>query len=172
MSLVILSQVYIYCIKIYGLKVTIITNILVIGFLMSIILTDFYSIVPLGTNLPSCYLVKIGNTEFLITDLISIFPTFIITFELGRISLKKTKNNSIAYQDILFISLLVSFYGFCFQMLLDISAAAVGLYYYLYPPELNILGYPIEFLLSFTIYGLWARIFLLIEKRYYLKGHI
>ena len=125
----------------------------------------FYSSVPLGTDLPPSYQVKIGNTQFFFTDITGIFPSFMITFELGRISLNKTRGQPLNYKDILYISLIVSFFGFCTQILIDSTAAALGMYYYLFPPELNIFGYPIAFLLSFTIYGLWGAIFLLFEKK-------
>jgi hypothetical protein len=52
-------------------------------------------------------------------------------------------------------------------MLLDTSAAALGLYYYTDPPVINIFGYPIYFLLSFTIYGFWGAIFLILERKYF-----
>lgn len=158
----ILIMVYIYSIKVYGLKVTLITNSLLAGFVI-VNMIFFYSAVPLGSDLPANF------KQFFFTDITTIFPSFMITFELGRISLKKTKGNFLTNKDILYISLIVSFYGFCFQMLTDPTAAALRIYYYANPPELNIFGYPIAFLMSFTIYGLWGGIFLLLEKRNSIK---
>jgi hypothetical protein len=116
--------------------------------------------VPLGTDLP--YYNSIGP----LSDMLGIFPSFLITFELGRYTLGKTNERYLSYKDIVFVGLIVSFFGFCFQMVLDTSAAGLGLYFYTNPPPVNIFGYPILFLLSFTIYGLWGAVFLFIEKEY------
>lgn len=135
-----------------------------ISFVLIQIFTDIYSIADLGGY--SFLNIKIGNVEFLITDPINIFPLFMITFELGRISLRKTKGDDLLFKDIILISLVVSFFGFCFQPIIDFTAAAVGFYYYRTPPELNIFSFPIIFLFAFSIYGLFAFIFLLIESHY------
>jgi len=163
-SIVVWILVYYYCFKIYGIKTTLITNLLISSFVLIQIFTGIYSIADLGGQ--SFLNIKIGNIEFLITDPISIFPLFMITFELGRISLRKTKGDDLLFKDIVQISLVVSFFGFCFQPIIDFTAAAVGFYYYRTPPELNIFGFPIIFLFAFSIYGLFAFIFLLIESHY------
>lgn len=120
---------------------------------------------PLGTDLPAYG--DIGA----FTDMVTVFPTFLITFELGRYALGKTNDQALTGKDIVQVSLLVSFFGFCFQMLLDAPAAGLGLYYYTDPPTVNIFGYPIIFLLSFTVYGLWGAIFLFFEKKYSRTGN-
>ena len=94
-----------------------------------------------------------------------------ITFELGRYSLGKTKEINLSVRDIILVSILVSFYGVCHQPIIDLTAAAVGHYYYRNPPEVNIFGYPIIFLFSFSIYGLFAFIFLIIERYYKTKNN-
>jgi hypothetical protein len=98
--------------------------------------------------------------------MIGIYPSFLITFELGRYALGKTKSRILTNQEIVRVGLLVSFFGFYYRVLLDVSVAGLGLYYYTNPPSINIFGYPIVFLLSFTIYGLWGGIFLLIEREF------
>jgi hypothetical protein len=52
---------------------------------------------------------------------------------------------------------------------MDPTAAALGIYYYQNPPPINIFGFPIWFITSFAIYGLYAFIFLLIERYYFRK---
>ncbi|MFX0208120.1 MAG: hypothetical protein ACFFDT_19190 [Candidatus Hodarchaeota archaeon] len=151
---------YIYSFKVYGLKITVITSLLITSFFLILFLSGAYSSVTLGSDLA---LTQITGA---FTDMIGIFPSFFVTFELGRYALNKTNDKVLSLQNIVYVSILVSFFGFCFQMLLDTSAAALGLYYYTNPPVINIFGYPIIFLLSFTIYGLWGAIFLILEKRY------
>jgi len=89
-----------------------------------------------------------------------------LIFELGRYSIGKTKGNLLTFKDIIKTSLLVSFYGICFQLIIDLTASAVGFYYYINPPSLNIFGYPIIFIFVFGIYGLFAFIFLIFKKRF------
>ncbi|MFW9993387.1 MAG: hypothetical protein ACFFD4_15190 [Candidatus Odinarchaeota archaeon] len=158
LGIIMLTCAYIYSIKVYGIKITAITSLLITSFFIVIFLSGAYLSVPLGTDLP--FYETIGP----FTDMISIFPSFLITFELGRYALGKTNDKFLTSKDIVLAGLLVSFFGFCFQMILDTSAAGLGLYYYTDPPPINIFGYPVYFLLSFTIYGLWGTIFLLIEK--------
>ena len=76
----------------------------------------------------------------------------------------KMKGDELSNKDILIISIVVSLFGLCYQPIMDLTSAAVGYYYYQNPPELNIFGYPIWFLLSFGIYGLYAFFFLALEK--------
>jgi len=159
-----LVVVYIYCFKVYGVKTTLIINACTSSFVLIIIFTGFYSAAEL--HLPSYFTGRIGETEFHLTDPIGIFITFIICFELGRISLRKIKGNPLTYKQIIYISILVSFYGMCLQPITDLTASAVGYYYYENPPEINIFGYPVWFFLSFSIYGFYALIFLLFEKKY------
>lgn len=151
---------YFYSIKVYRIKITVITSFLITSFFLAILLSGAYYSVPLGSDLP--FYPRIGA----FTDMLGIFPTFLITFELGRYTLQKTNEISLSNKDIVSVGLLVGFFGFCFQMILDTSAAGLGLYYYTDPPPINIFGYPIYFLLSFTIYGLWGAIFLLFEKKF------
>lgn len=151
---------YYYSIKVYGFKITVITSLSITSLFIVLLLSGAYSSVPLGTDL--AFQLTIGP----FTDMLGIFPSFLITFELGRFTLRKTNVQSLTYNDIVFVSLLVSFFGFCHQLILDASAAGLGLYYYTDPPVLNLFGYPIIFLLSFTVYGLWGAIFLLFEKKY------
>jgi hypothetical protein len=156
--------VYYYSFKTYGIKVTLITNLLVSFFVLIQIFTGIYSIADL--YLTSYLKATIGTTEFLITDPMGIFPSFMVMFELGRFTLRKTRSKELSVKDIIFVSILVSFYGICHQPIIDLTAAAVGHYYYRNPPELNVFGYPIIFLFSFSIYGLFAFIFLMIERYY------
>lgn len=159
-GLIMLICAYIYSIKVYGMKVTAITSVLITSFFTVLFLSGVYSSVPLGSDLS--FQSIIGP----FTDMIGIFPSFLITFELGRYALQKTNDKSLTNTDIVFVSLVVSFFGFCHQIVLDASAAGLGLYYYIDPPPLNLFGYPFYFLLSFTIYGLWGAIFLVYEKKY------
>jgi hypothetical protein len=132
---------------------------------LALIFTGFYSVADLGTDL------DIGNFYFLLNDTITIFTVFIVIFELARFSLKKTKGTDLTMRDIVFVSILVSLYGILFQVLVDPTAAALGIYYYQNPPPLNIFGYPIWFITSFAIYGLYAFFFLLIERYYFQKAN-
>ncbi|MFX1569050.1 MAG: hypothetical protein ACFFCV_11865 [Promethearchaeota archaeon] len=158
----ILIVVYYYCIKTYGLRVTILTNLCLSSMVLALIFTGTYSIADLGTEL------DIGKPIFLINDTITIFTVFIVVFELARYSLKKSKGTDLSIKNIIFISALVTIYGIFFQLLMDPTAAALGVYFFQNPPSLNIFGFPIWFITSFSIYGLYAFIFLLIEQ-YYLQ---
>jgi len=160
LSLFLLICAYLYSIRIYGTKVTSVTSLLITSFFIVIFLSGAYSSVPLGTDLP------FYNTIGPFFDMVGIFPSFLITFELGRYALGKTNERYLTRKDIVSVALLVSFFGFCFQMALDISAAGLGLYFYTNPPPMNIFGYPVLFLLSFTIYGLWGGIFLFFERKF------
>lgn len=160
LGIIMLICAYIYSLKVYGAKITIITTLLITSFFIVLWISGAYSSVPLGTDLP------LNETIGVFTDMIGIFPSFLITFELGRYALGKTNDTLLTTKDIVFVGLLVSFFGFCFQVVLDLSAAGLGLYYFTDPPPINIFGYPLYFLLSFTIYGLWGAIFLLFEKKY------
>ena len=153
---------YIYSFKVYGLKITVITSLLITSFFLILFFSGTYSSVPLSSDL------ELVQTTGAFTDMIGIFPSFLVTFELGRYALNKTNDKFTSNKEIVYVSLVVSFFGFCFQMLLDTSAAGLGLYYYTDPPVINIFGYPIYFLLSFTIYGLWGAIFLILERKYLL----
>ncbi len=128
-----------------------------------LIFTGSYSIADLGTDL------EIGTYFFLINDTLTIFTVFIVIFELVRFSLKKTKGAALSMKDIIMTSVVVSLYGILFQLLMDPTAAALGIYYYQNPPAINIFGFPIWFITSFAIYGLYAFIFLLIERYYFQK---
>ncbi|MFX1508004.1 MAG: hypothetical protein ACFFDC_18100, partial [Promethearchaeota archaeon] len=161
LGILLLICAYIYSFKVYGLKITVITSLLITSFFLILFLSGAYSSVPLGSDL------TLTQVTGPFTDMIGIFPSFLITFELGRYALNKTNDKVLSLQAIVYVCLLVSFFGFCFQMLLDTSAAALGLYYYTDPPVINIFGYPIIFLLSFTIYGLWGAIFLILERIYF-----
>ncbi|MFX1329279.1 MAG: hypothetical protein ACFE91_14210, partial [Promethearchaeota archaeon] len=161
-SIYILITVYYYCIKTYGVRATIITNLCLSSLVLTLILTGTYSVADLETNL------KIAEIVFLINDTITIFTVFIVIFELARLSFKKSKGTDLSIKDIIIISVVVSLYGIVFQLLMDPTAAAMGLYYYRNPPAINIFGYPIWFITSFAIYGLFAFIFLLIERYYFL----
>lgn len=160
----ILVAVYYYCIKTYGIKATIITNISLSSLVLILIFTRTYSVADLGTDFPF-YLLKLGDFE-ITTDVITIFTIFIVVFELARFSLKKPKGTELTLKNIIIVSIIVSLYGIFFQILMDPTAAAMGLYYYLNPPLINIFGFPIWFITSFAIYGLYAFIFLLIERHY------
>jgi len=166
-NIYILIAVYYYCIKTYGLKVTIITNICLSSLVLTLIFTGMYSAADLV--LSPINTLRFGETEFWATDPITIFTIFILVFELARYSLKKTKGTDLSMKDIIFISLLVVGYGVVFQILMDSTAAALGLYYYRNPPTINIFGFPIWFITSFGIYGLYAFVFLLIERHNFLK---
>ena len=107
---------------------------------------------------------------FFINDSITIFTVFIVIFELARFSLKKTKGADLSMKDIIIVSIVVTLYGILFQLLMDPTAAALGIYFYQNPPAINIFGFPIWFITSFAIYGLYAFIFLLIERYYFLKA--
>jgi len=153
--------VYYYCIKTYGIKATIITNLCLSSLVLTLIFTGAYSVADLGTDL------KIGDTVFLANDSLTIFTVFIVIFELARFSLKKTKGTDLSIKGIINISIVVTLYGVLFQLLVDPTAAALGLYYYRNPPPINIFGFPIWFITAFAIYGLYAFIFLLIERYYF-----
>ncbi|MFX0033690.1 MAG: hypothetical protein ACFE8E_11870 [Candidatus Hodarchaeota archaeon] len=167
-NLYILIAVYYYCIKIYGIKATIITNLSLSSLVLILIFTSTYGIADLGTDYPF-FILKVGEFE-INTDVITIFTVFVVVFELARYSLKKSKGTDLSIKDIIVVSIVVSLYGILFQLLMDPTAAAIGLYYYQNPPEINIFGYPIWFITSFAIYGLYAFIFLLIERFYFLKS--
>ncbi len=168
----ILIAVYYYCIKTYGIRATLITNLCLSSLVLTLIFTGTYSIANLGTDL------DIGNIVFLVNDSLTIFTIFIVVFELARFSLKKTKGTDLSMKNIIIISVVVSLYGILFQVLMDPTAAALGIYYYLNPPAINIFGFPIWFITSFAIYGLYAFIFLLIEHYNFkkinrsLKSHV
>ena len=164
-NLYILIAVYYYCIKTYGLKSTIITNLSLSLLVLCLIFTGAYSVADLGSDL------EIPNIAFLLNDTLTIFTVFIVIFELARYSLRKTKGTKLSLKDIILTSIVVSVYGILFQFLIDPTAAALGIYYYQNPPSINIFGFPIWFITSFGIYGLYAFIFLLIE-RYYTKKSI
>ncbi|MFX0036722.1 MAG: hypothetical protein ACFE9I_13920 [Candidatus Hermodarchaeota archaeon] len=163
-SIYILIAVYYYCIKTYGIRTTIITNLCLSSLVLTLIFTGTYSVADLGTDL------KIADFVFLINDTVTIFTVFIVIFELARFSFKKSKGTDLSIKDIVIISVVVSLYGISFQLLMDPTAAAMGLYYYRNPPMINIFGYPIWFITSFAIYGLYAFIFLLIERYYFQKS--
>jgi hypothetical protein len=166
----ILIAVYYYCIKTYGIKATIITNLCLSSLVLILVFSGSYSAADLGSDFPF-FKLKIGETEFSVTDAITIFSVFIVVFELARISLKKPKGTNLSIKNIIVISIVVSLYGIFFQLLMDPTAAALGIYYYLNPPAINIFGYPIWFITAFAIYGLYAFIFLLIERYFYQKSH-
>jgi hypothetical protein len=167
----ILIVVYYYCFKIYGIKTTLITNFCLSSLILSLIFTGLYSAADLETDFPFL-IMKIGDTEFFVSDIITIFTIFIIVFELARFTLKKPKGTDLSIIDVIFISVLVSIYGILLQMLMDPTAAVMGLYYYQNPPSLNIFGFPIWFITSFSIYGLYALVFLLFERYFYQKRRI
>jgi len=156
--------VYYYSIKTYGLKTILIVNLVLSSFVLLIIITGSYSAADL--RLPPYFKGNIGGTEFHLTDPISIFPIFMIILELGRISWGKMKGDPLSNKDVIIMSIIVSIFGLCYQPIMDLTSAAVGYYYYQNPPVINIFGYPIWFLMSFGIYGLYALIFLMFEKYY------
>jgi len=156
--------IYYYGVKVYGVKTTLIVNALTASFVIILIITGTYSAADLYIH--PLFAGKYGETEFHFTDPISIFPSFMIIFELGRISLKKTRGTELTYKDICLVSILVSVYGVLFQPIGDLASSAVGSVYYLNPPVLNIFGYPIWFIISFWVYGVYAFIFLVIEKKF------
>ncbi|MFW9873124.1 MAG: hypothetical protein ACFFG0_08495, partial [Candidatus Thorarchaeota archaeon] len=129
------------------------------------ILTDTYSAADL--EFAPFTSLKIGDTEFGVTDPITIFTFFIVIFELARYSLKKQKGTKLYIKDIVIISIVTTLYGILFQLIVDPTAAALGIYYYRNPPAVNIFGFPIWFITAFAIYGLYTFVFLLFE-RYYL----
>ncbi|MFX1457690.1 MAG: hypothetical protein ACFFDB_20170, partial [Promethearchaeota archaeon] len=131
-----LIVVYYYCVKIYGLKATLITNFCLSSMVLALILTGTYSAADL--EFASYATLKIGNVEFGASDPISIFTVFIIIFELARYSLKKTKGTDLSIKDIIIISIVVTIYGVLYQLLVDPTAAALGIYYYRTPPPINI----------------------------------
>ena len=167
-NIYVLITVYYYCFRTYGIRATIITNVCLSSMVLILIFTGTYSIADLESDLPLLTL-KIGETEFLATDPITIFSVFIVIFELARYSFKKTKGSELSFKDIIIISIVVSIYGILFQILMDPTAAALGLYYYQNPPAINIFGFPVWFITAFAIYGLCAFIFLLIERYYFQK---
>ncbi|MFX1601335.1 MAG: hypothetical protein ACFFB6_12120 [Promethearchaeota archaeon] len=165
-NIYILIAVYYYCIKTYGIKTTLITNLCLSSLVLTLIFTGTYSVADLGTDL------EIGNIVFLINDTLTIFSVFIVIFELARFSLRKTKGTDLSIKEIIIVSILVSVYGILFQLLIDPTAAALGVYYYQNPPTINIFGFPIWFIISFAIYGLYAFVFLAIERYYFQKVNI
>jgi len=166
-NIYILIAVYYYCIKTYGFKATIITNVCLSSLVLILIFTGLYSVADL--EFAPLTKLKIGNIEFGATDPITIFTIFIVIFELARFSLKKTKGTELSVKDIIVISIVVTIYGVLFQLIVDPTAAALDLYYYQNPPMINIFGFPIWFITAFAIYGLYAFIFLLIERYYFKK---
>ena len=164
-NIYILIAVYYYCIKTYGLLATLLTNLCLSSMILILIFTGSYSIADLGTDL------DIGRPVFLINDTITIFTVFIIIFELARYSLIKSKGVDLSIKDIIIISIVVTLYGIFFQFLVDPTAAALGVYYFQNPPTINIFGFPLWFITAFAIYGLYAFIFLLIERYYFQKIH-
>ena len=162
-NIYILIAVYYYCIKTYGIKATIITNICLSSLVLTLIFTGTYSIADLGSDL------DIVEPVFLANDSLTIFSVFIVIFELARFSLRKTKGTDLSIKDIIVISIVVTLFGVLFQLLVDPTAAALGVYYYQNPPAINIFGFPIWFITAFAIYGLYAFIFLLIERYYFRK---
>ncbi|MFX0155932.1 MAG: hypothetical protein ACFE9Q_15525 [Candidatus Hodarchaeota archaeon] len=162
-NIYILIAVYYYCIKLYGLRATLITNLCLSSMVLALIFTGNYSIADLQTDL------DIGNSVFLVNDTITVFTVFIVIFELARYSLKKSKGADLSMKNIITISVVVTLYGILFQLLMDPTAAALGVYYYQNPPPINIFGFPIWFITAFAIYGLYAFIFLLIERHYFQK---
>ncbi|MFW9823339.1 MAG: hypothetical protein ACFFE4_10410 [Candidatus Thorarchaeota archaeon] len=162
-----LIAVYYYCVKTYGLKATIITNLCLSSMVLALIFTGSYSAADL--EFAPYATLKIGNTEFGASDPISVFTVFIIIFEFARFSLKKQKGTFLSMKDIIIISIVVSIYGVLFQLLVDPTAAALGIYYYRTPPPINIFGFPVWFITAFAIYGLYAFFFLTIERYYFQK---
>jgi len=162
-NIYILIAVYYYCIETYGIRATIITNLCLSSLVLTLSFIGVYSVADVGSDL------KIGDTVFLANDSLTIFTLFIVFFELARFSLKKSKGTDLTIKEIIVISIVVSLYGILFQLLMDPTAAALGFYYYRNPPAINIFGYPLWFITSFAIYGLYAFIFLLIERYYFLK---
>ncbi len=160
LNIYILIAVYYYCIKIYGLKATILTNLCLSSMVLALIFTGSHSLADLGTEL------DLPHSIFSVNDTLTIFTVFIVVFELARASLKKSKGTDLSIKDIICISVVVTVYGILFQLLMDPVAAALGIYYYQNPPVINIFGFPIWFITSFAIYGLYAFIFLLIERYY------
>ena len=163
-NIYILIAVYYYCIKTYGIRATIITNLCLSSLVLTLIFTGTYSVADLGTDL------DIENTVFLVNDSLTIFTVFIVVFELARFSLKKTKGTDLSMKDITSISIVVSLYGIFFQLLIDPTASALRIYYYRNPPPINFFGFPIWFITAFAIYGLYAFIFLMIEHHYFQKN--
>ncbi|MFW9875347.1 MAG: hypothetical protein ACFFG0_19755 [Candidatus Thorarchaeota archaeon] len=161
----ILIAVYYYCIKTYGIRATIITNLCLSSLVLMLIFTGSYSVADLESDLS--FIID----PFLITDPITIFTVFIVIFELARYSLKKAKGTDLSMKDIIIISVVVTLYGIMFQLLIDPTAAALGIYYHQNPPPINIFGFPIWFITAFAIYGLYAFIFLLIERYYFQKSN-
>ena len=172
-NIYILIAVYYYCIKTYGIKATIIMNLCLSSLVLSLMFSGSYSVADLGSDLelPQFLIIKIGENEFWITDPITIFTVFIMIFELTRFSLRKPKGSDLSMRDIINISIIASLYGILFQLIVDPTAAALGVYYYLNPPAINIFGFPIWFISAFAIYGVYAFIFLLVERFYYKKNN-
>ncbi|MFX0030173.1 MAG: hypothetical protein ACFE8B_13260, partial [Candidatus Hermodarchaeota archaeon] len=145
----------------------IVTNLCLSSLVLTLILTGTYSAAEL--EFAPFTTLKFGDTEFGFSDPISIFTVFIVIFELARFSLGKIKGTELKNKDILMISIVVTLYGILFQLLVDPTAAALELYYYVNPPAINIFGFPIWFITAFAIYGLFAFIFLKIEQYYFKK---
>jgi len=139
-------------------------NIALSSLVLIIIITGSYSAADL--RLPPYFKGNIGGTEFHLTDPISIFPIFMIILELSRLSYGKMRGNPLTNKDVIIMAIIVLIFGLCYQPIMDLTSAAVGYYYYQSPPEINIFGYPIWFLMSFGIYGLYAFVFLMLEKYY------
>ncbi|MFX1299145.1 MAG: hypothetical protein ACFFD2_30325, partial [Promethearchaeota archaeon] len=78
---------YYYSLKVYGLKTTVITVLLITSFVLAVIITGWYESVNLYIY-PN-FTVRLGKSEFLFTDPIGIFPSFFVTFELARYYLSK-----------------------------------------------------------------------------------
>lgn len=165
-NIYILIAVYYYCIKTYGIKITVITNLSLSSLVLTLFFTGAYSVADVGSDL------NLGEAVFLANDSITIFTLFIVIFELARYSLRKVKGTELYLKDIIIISVVVTLYAVFFQFLMDPTAAALGFYYYRNPPSINIFGYPLWFITSFSIYGLYAFIFLLIERYNFQKVNI
>ena len=64
----VLIAVYYYCIKVYGIKATLIMNACLSSLVLILIITGAYSVADL--ELTPIFAMRIGETEFLITDII------------------------------------------------------------------------------------------------------
>lgn len=162
--LIISILVYVHSIRVYGLKTTLITAAILTSFSLIGILTGGYSMASI--KLPPYFTAKIGNSEFLISDPIFLFPIYMLIFELSRNSLKKPKGSRLKYRDIAFVYFVFCAYSFCYFLLVDSTAAAVNYYSYINPPEFNIFGFPIWFFMAFSIFGIVGVIYLIIEKNF------
>ncbi len=163
-TIYILIVVYYYCFKIYGIKATVYMNFCLALIPIMGILTGSYALADL--ELAPYWTLQFGDTKFFATDPITIFPIFLIIFEFGRYTIGNPRKIELTPKKIILISLLTTIYGIAFQFIIDPTAAALGVYYYRTPPPINIYGFPIWFITAFGIYGLFAFIFLIIERYY------